>query len=59
MGEKELGGVVDLQEATTYSAIISRSMTNTGNPFTFEDRVYGEKQNSPTDYFYLTDYELS
>ena len=39
-GDKELGGVVTLGEQTTYDVIISRSMTNTGSPFVYQDTVY-------------------
>lgn len=58
-GDKELGGVVTLGQSTNYEVIVSRSITNTGSPFTFQDRVYGTKQESDSSYYYFTDYTMS
>ena len=42
-GQKELGGVVTLGVDTTYDVIVSRSMTNTGSPFVYQDTIYAAK----------------
>ena len=42
-GDKELGGVVTLGEQTTYDVLISRSLTNTGQPFVYQDTVHATK----------------
>ena len=58
-GDKELGGVVTLGEPTNYEVIVSRSITNNGTPFTFQDRVYGAKQESDSSYYYFTDFTMA
>ena len=34
-GDKSLGGTVTLGQDTTYEVVISRSITNTGEPFVY------------------------
>ena len=58
-GEKELGGNTTLGQPQTYQAIISRSITETGTPFTFLDRKYATMQTSQEDYIYFTEFGMS
>ena len=58
-GDKELGGTVTLGEDTTYEVILSRSLTNTGEPFVYQDSIYGAEQQSTSSYFYFQDFAMS
>ena len=58
-GEKELGGGVTLGEPWTYQAVISRSLTGAGTPFTFIDRIYGSKQDGDDDFYYWSHFAMA
>ena len=60
-GDKELGGTVTLGDNTTYEVVISRSLTNTGEPFVFQDTIYGARQSdsSADSYYFMRDFTIS
>ena len=58
-GDKSLGGAVTLGQDTPYEVIISRSITNTGEPFVYQDSIYGAEQQSTSRYFYFRDFTIS
>ena len=57
--ERELGGTALLGEARTYNVVISRSITEVGDPFTYKDTMYVTEEESGRDYNYYSHMKMS
>ena len=57
--ERELGGSAFLNDATTYNVIVSRSLTDVGDPFTYTDVLYATKETSGRDFYFYSHFKMS
>ena len=58
-GEPEMGGSSVLGAPTSYMIVASRTLTFTGTPFSYQDKVYGVQQVSPSLYYSYSHYTLT
>lgn len=57
--ERELGGTALLGEPQTYNVVISRSITEVGDPFTYKDIMYATEEESGRDFFFYSHMKMS
>ena len=58
-GRREYGNGVILGAKQTYEVVISRDITESGDPFTYKDNIYATKQTSSTSFYYFSHFSMA